>query len=172
MAGSAMDVARWEALRRRFRPSQIAVLLVGESPPKGDTFFYDGNSNLFWHTWKAFTMAIPSVPNVGDFLNWFKAMGWYLTDLSPAPINNLSKTKRRELRVDGEPGLARFITESRPPVVIAVMLAIEENVRRAITQANYTPEAHYLPFPAHGHQGEFERGLATIVRDLMKRTIR
>ncbi len=51
------------ALRRRFRPSQIAVLLVGESPPAGDTFFYDGDSNLFCHTWKAFMMAIHASPS-------------------------------------------------------------------------------------------------------------
>ena len=114
-------------------------------------------------------MAIPNIPEVGDFLPWFRAKGWYLTDLWPTPINHLSNAERRRLRVDGERELARFIAETRPPVVVVVMLAIEENVRKAIAQANHRADVYCLPFPTQGHQFKFERGLAAIVRLLADR---
>lgn len=142
---------------------------MGESPPAGDTFFYDGNSNLFWHTWKAFMMAIPNVPEVGGFLNWFQAQGWHLTDLRSTPVSHFTDAECRKLRAGGERELARFIAETRPPVVAVVMLAIKENVRRTIAQANHTPKVYYLPFPVQGHQSKFERGLARIIRGLVNR---
>jgi hypothetical protein len=35
-----------ESLRQSYRPQQVRVLFVGESPPAGGTFFYRANSNL------------------------------------------------------------------------------------------------------------------------------
>jgi hypothetical protein len=40
-----------EVLRGRYRPDVIRVLLVGESPPAGGTFFYAANYNLYRATW-------------------------------------------------------------------------------------------------------------------------
>lgn len=39
-----------ERQRRRYKPKEVRVLFIGESPPEGGTFFYLANSKLYRHT--------------------------------------------------------------------------------------------------------------------------
>lgn len=99
---STSDVSEIERLRLQYRPERVAVLFVGEAPPRGDSFFYRGHSGLTNYMRDA--LAGPK----GDieFLNWFKARGWYLDDLVTTPIENLRDRRKqcREARVEsGEP---------------------------------------------------------------------
>lgn len=59
-ADPAVDLAVHEVrdrFRDRYRPSYVVILMVGESPPAGDTFFYQADSNLFHATREAFERA-------------------------------------------------------------------------------------------------------------------
>ena len=71
-----------EELRQRFRPAQVRLLLIGESPPVGGSFFYMGNSNLYRHTAEAFSLAYSrSFSSPQEFLDFFRGLGCYLDDL-------------------------------------------------------------------------------------------
>lgn len=66
---------RVERKRHDYRPddaSDVRVLLVGESPPNGPTFFYSGNSGLFYATQEAFENAIPALRREPDFRDAFR----------------------------------------------------------------------------------------------------
>ena len=86
-----MPKSEIEQLRLQYRPERIMVLFVGEAPPASDSFFYRGNSGLT--NYMRDVLAGPK----GDieFLNWFKARGWYLDDLVAMPIDNLRDRRRK-----------------------------------------------------------------------------
>ena len=89
-----------ERLRRRFQPPVVRVLFVGESPPAGGTFFYSANSILYEATKEAFLRGVPKLVRGANFLERFRAIGCYLDDLCPEPVNQwkltnpLAKKKR------------------------------------------------------------------------------
>jgi hypothetical protein len=69
-----MTKSKIERLRLQYRPERITVLFVGEAPPASDTFFYRGNSGLTNYMRDALGGPKGDI----EFLNWFKARGWYL----------------------------------------------------------------------------------------------
>ena len=77
----------FENLRNTYKPDNIEVLFVGESRPKGGTFFYQGDSALYKETKKAFDKYFDQ-----DIfkLDKFKLWGCWLYDICENPVNHLS----------------------------------------------------------------------------------
>src|SRR5260370_6870761 len=69
------------------------TLFVGESAPDSNKFFYFGNNPMLTYTRKAIEQALGS--DSGDIRDRFKALGWYLDDLSLAPANKLAPAMRK-----------------------------------------------------------------------------
>lgn len=166
-----------ERLRRRFRPREIRVLFVGESPPFGGTFFYRANSKLYYATRVGFEAAIPELRKQADFLEAFKRLGCYLEDLSPVPVNHLDlgdRDQRRERRAIRRPGiepLARRIQPWAPRVVAIVVKEIVADAKKALAIADHSGvERVELPFPAR-HYDRYVEELADHVRHWRRRRI-
>ena len=157
-----------EELRQVYKPDEVRLLLVGESPPAGHTFFYRGDSNLCRHTQEAFSAAFGTeYEDAGSFLVHFWRMGCYLDDLCLVPVNNLSKAERRAERRRGIEPLAERMAEMSPRMVVVVMKGIARHVQQAVKQAGLTGvPLRALPFPAMGHQAKYVEGLARALRDL------
>ena len=81
-----------EETRARYRPERIVTLFVGEFPPQSGKFFYYGNTALAHHMSSA--MRAAGLLGDGDFLDRFKAYGWYLDDLVLEPVNHLTPAQR------------------------------------------------------------------------------
>ena len=165
-----------EALRGSFRPSDVRVLFVGESPPNAGSFFYAGDSELYRATRDAFHRALPD-SRAGDFLQYFAASGCYLEDLSHEPINQLTNhsdgswRKRLEMRRAGEASLAQMIATSKPAVIVVLLKGIADNVARAAAIAGYTHvERHVLTYPSrwHRHRVAYRVELSSLVRTLAR----
>jgi hypothetical protein len=155
-----------DEMRRKFRPTEVRVLFVGESPPAGGTFFYFGNSILFRATRDAFQRAVPDLLS-RDFLASFSDLGCYLEDLCSQPVNRLPDAARRKARRDSESALAARLTQTSPKAVIVVMAAIAANVRRSLDSAEIDSPVYVLPFPSRPeHKTRYVQELAGIVRDL------
>jgi hypothetical protein len=58
----------------------------------------------------------------GDFLERFKAYGWYLDDLVLMPVNNLTKSERRAKCLAAEKSLADRIVKYRPLAIVSLLL--------------------------------------------------
>lgn len=145
-----------ERLRRRYTPSPVRALFVGESPPSGPTFFYDGNSKLFWATQEGFGRALPRLAELEPlaFLEAFKTMGCYLEDLCAEPVNHLSmrdpvqRKLRERARSDGILPLAARIRRYRPTVIMVVMKNVQADVVAAADWADSAGAVlPALPFP-------------------------
>ena len=72
-----------EAVRARYRPERIKTLFVGESAPCSGAFFYIGDTAMLHNMRRAVELALGES---GNFLESFKAYGWYLDDLASAGL--------------------------------------------------------------------------------------
>ena len=67
------------------------TFFVGQSAPVSGDFFYYGNNAMLTHMQRAVEQALGGG---GDFLDRFKAYGWYLDDLVLTPVNQLKGAER------------------------------------------------------------------------------
>src|SRR4051812_20336030 len=82
-----------ERTRRKYKPDDIRVLFIGESPPAGGEFFYLANSALYYATRQAFETAIPALRKREDFVRAFCALGCYL---ARRPVTGAGQPSRPE----------------------------------------------------------------------------
>ena len=162
-----------ERLRRRYKPDDVRVLFVGESPPAGGTFFYRANSKLYDASREAFERAIPRLAREDDFLCAFARLGCYVEDLALYPVNHLDlrDPERLEARAAGVKPLARRIKPLRPKRFVFVMKAIVDDVRDALDAAGHNGvQRDDLPFPAR-HRDRYVAELADLVGDWRRRRV-
>jgi hypothetical protein len=156
--GPSQDI---ENIRRRFRPARISTLFIAESPPKGGTFFFSGNSLLYTALREAFDGG-------ADFLDQFRHKGYFLDDLVLYPINHIRDRKVRHAhRHRAVPGLAKRLADYRPAAVVVVMREIEGLVVDAMTRAGlHDVPRCVLPFPRPEHKKRFLREMAKVIPKL------
>lgn len=152
-----------EEARRRYRPSPIKVLFVGESPPAKGGFFYYGNNNLLRHMRR----AVGGPKDDAAFLESFCDRGWYLDDLVLEPIDDLQPSKRKQRREEAREGLAARIAEYRPLRIVALLRAIEADVSAASATAGSQARRYTVPFPGRFGVAAFLREMERILPDLV-----
>lgn len=139
-----------ERFRNRYRPSDVVILMVGEAPPAGETFFYQADSHLFNATREAFSRAWGRMPTGTGFLEFLEEKGFWLYDISPLPLNRKRGRPRKEAVAAGVVKLAELIAETDPDFVVAVKTSLEGPVRQAAALAGYPPtRVRVLPFPLY-----------------------
>lgn len=161
------DFRGLEGLRQSFKPSRVRTLLIGESPPAGGTFFYCGNSHLYFNTKRAFeAVNCREYRSTSEFLTDFMDKGFYLDDLCREPVNNVLPNERRKARIAGVLPLSVRIETYNPDLVVCVMRSIARDVEEAALIACIEREnIVILPFPAQGHHREFVEGLVKVIRN-------
>ncbi|HYB04074.1 MAG TPA: hypothetical protein VED17_06410 [Nitrososphaerales archaeon] len=145
---------------------------MGESPPAKGGFFYfkDRNTALTTFTARAFERAHKvTFRDPEAFLNYFKACGCYLDDVSDCPVNDLPPSKREECLRDGIDGLSQRIRDMDPPVVAIALKKIEQLVKTAINKSGCNPEVFVLPFAGNHHQNEYVEKLSEIIYEKVPR---
>lgn len=159
-----------ERLRRSYRPDDVRVLFIGESPPVRGTFFYRANSKLHDATRDALEAAIPALRREDDFLAAFQRLGCYLDDLCLVPVNHLDlrDPKRLAERQRGVAPLARRIRPLQPKVVCIVMKGIVSVVHQATAKAGLDAEYEAIPFPAR-HRPQYVEQLTVLVKRWKRR---
>jgi hypothetical protein len=152
-----------ELIRQSYRPSDIRLLLVGESPPVSKKFFYL-KSAMTKHTEQAFKNAHgASFRDDAEFLYYFKLCGCFLDDLCHDPVDDLRKAHREERLKASIDGLAQRIREMNPSVVAIAPKKIERYVQEAVHRSGLQPEVFVLPFAGNGHQTKYVDKLAEIL---------
>jgi hypothetical protein len=157
-----------EELRRRYRPDEIRLLFIGESPPASGRFFYQQDSGLYRAIRDTFRMIDPSITDA-NFLAVFQAAGCYLIDLCGRPVDQLDAKQRRAVCVAGEAGLAHTIREFQPPEIVVMVRSIRANVQRACSRAGWDGSVLELPYPGRWvrHRERFGEGLVPKLRHLL-----
>jgi len=154
-----------------YMPRPIRTLFVGESRPANGTFFYRGDSNLVRYTCEALGGRPDSDGTCKGFLRAFQARGFYLRDLSPEPVNHLSRSERRLARAAGVEELSIRMGRDRPEAVVVVMKGIAPHVRSAMNAAGLDVPLYCLPFPAMSHQRMFVEQLKALASALPQNSV-
>ena len=153
-----------EDIRSSFRPAEIRVLFVGESAPQSGKFFYKGNSQVYGYMEKYLGQKLFQTHN--NFLENFKAAGYYFDDLVLTPVNKAPRNEQKRLRIQAVPSLAKRIKDYNPIVVVALLKRIEENVRKAVLLSGVDACFCATHFPGNGQQRKFECDIEQILPKL------
>jgi hypothetical protein len=156
-----------ETLRQSFRPRQIQLLFIGESPPASGRFFYSANSGLYRAMRAAFQIAEANIDD-GNFLSVFQQYGCYLTDLCHEPVDKLDPAERRALCKAGEKDLARQLIRLRPVMIAPVLRSIAKNVESAAALAEWRGPILQFPYPGRWsrHRDAFIEALVPVIGKL------
>ncbi len=157
-----------EAIRARYRPERIKTLFVGESAPYSGAFFYCGNTAMFRHMQSAVELALGES---GNFLENFKAYGWYLDDLVLTSVNHLPKSERVAKCRDARKSLANRIAIYQPKAIVSLLKSIEPFVSDAADMAESAAQRYGVPFPGMGQQTRFQSDMAVIIPKLPRLTV-
>jgi hypothetical protein len=156
-----------EATRAKFRPDRITTLFVGESAPASGDFFYYGNTGMTRYMRRAVESALGQS---SDFLERFKAYGWYLDDLVLTPVNHLTKSSERKERKakcrEAQCSLAVRIAEYQPLAIVSLLLGIRNFVDAAAKKAGCDACRYAVHFPGNGQQALFLTDMASIIPKL------
>ena len=153
-----------ESIRQSYRPSKVRLLLIGESPPANQGFFYV-TSAMTKYTAQAFSKAHgTSFQSDNEFLCHFKNYGCFLDDLCHTPVDHLPREQRAKNLQDSVIDLSQRIKEMNPAVVVIILKKIETYVRVAILKSGLNPPTFVLPFPGHGHQAKYKEQLIEIIQ--------
>ena len=167
MAGSDSNAAwrRRERLRRRYRPSRLRLLFIGESPPASGRLFYQCDSGLYRAIRDSFRAIDASLTDT-EFLPVFQAAGCYLIDLCPFPVDQLDSAERRAACIAGEALLCRAIRRLQPEAVVTVVRSIKGKVDRAAACAGWQGRLIDLPYPGRWsrHRSLFVNALTPELR--------
>jgi hypothetical protein len=153
-----------EAVRKRYRPSRITTLFVGESAPNSGDFFYYDNTSMSRHMHEAIKAA--GLAGSEAFLERFKAYGWYLDDLVLCPVNHLPRLERMKHCRDAKQALADRIKRYQPAAIVSMLLRIQGIVEAAADDAACTAKRFAVPFPGNGQQARFREKMAYILPQL------
>jgi hypothetical protein len=156
-----------ELIRKAYKPDNVRLLLVGESPPAKGGFFYFKDRKVHMTTYTAQALGRAhgiTFPNLQEFFKYFQVCGCYLDDLCQFPVDDLQTTDRKALLKASVAGLAQRIREMNPDVIAIVLKRIERHVREAINNSGRIPEVFVLPFPGNSHQTKYVEQLRDIIR--------
>jgi hypothetical protein len=101
-----------------------------------------------------------------DFLENFKAYGWYLDDLVLTPVNHLTKSQRRAQCLDAQKSLADRIAVYQPEAIVTLLKFIEPFVDAAASMAGSNAPRYVVPFPGMGQQVRFQAAIGPIIPKL------
>ena len=81
----------------------------------------------------------------GDFLDRFKAYGWYLDDLVLEPVNRMTWSERLATCRNACASLADRIAEYRPGAIVSILLRIKDIVEAAAISAGSDAPRYAVP---------------------------
>lgn len=154
----AFNLEATEALRVSFRPATITTLFVGESAPASGQFFYDGRNSM-----ARFMATALSDVHDDTFLDRFKALGWYLDDLVPYPVNRMTRAKRKVAWIASAPSLTKRIAEYQPQAIVSLLKGMKAVVEGAATASGCRAPIHTVAFPGMGNQARFRAEMAALL---------
>lgn len=153
-----------ETLRKSYKPDQVKLLFIGESPPQRGNFFYDKGS-LTSSTLRAFEKVFDRVfSDTHSFLIFFRLSGCYLEDICLEPIDKLPPKERTLMLKDSIEYFSSRLKEYSPEAIVIVLKRIESHVKAALRKAKISCPVYTLPFPGFGHQKNYINTLCEILQ--------
>ena len=159
-----------EKLRASYKPTDVKILIVGESPPVGGTFFYD-RSKMTIYTKKAFENAFnKSFVDEKEFLDFFKSQNCYLDDICLTPVNNMEKQQREQMLQNSIADFSKRLKSYQPDVIIVALKKIAMYTQQAIELSGVKSKYYQIPFAGNGWQNKYIEELEKILKHHLVKT--
>ena len=160
---------RYARARNKYKPTEVNVLLVAESPPSSGGYFYAewaiGKDHLFRETMKALRLWPIDRPmrkgcDKRPMLEHFRSLGFFLIDTCELPVDKMPPGQRRLSTAQGAMTLPNRVKRLGPAGILIVKKTVFSPVRQALSIAGFEDRIlnkKSLPFPSHGNQRRFRR---------------
>ncbi|MGA9564605.1 MAG: hypothetical protein WBS19_03690 [Candidatus Korobacteraceae bacterium] len=160
----------FDAARERYRPAHIKTLFIAEAPPALDSkrFFYFENVTshdaLFWETMRVLYKGTElERSRKTEFLNRFKADGFFLIDACRLPIPE-DVNKYQEIRKSLEDLKSRVADLVEPDAkIILICKTVYDECFSALRARFNVINEEMIPHPAMGHQRDFRNKLGKVI---------
>jgi hypothetical protein len=154
-----------ETIRAQHRPERVLTLFVGESAPHSGDFFYSGDPPTLGYMRRVVEEVVGKSSD--NFLETFKAYGWYLDDLVLTPVDKMAPSLRRTMCREAQASLATRIAAYHPQAIVVLLKSIERYVRAAAAGSNAV--CYTVPFPGNGQQNRFHADMIRLIPLLPRR---
>jgi hypothetical protein len=166
---------RYARARNKYRPTKVNVLLIAESPPSSEGYFYAektiGKDHLFRETMKALELWPVDRPmrkgcDKRPMLGQFRSLGFFLIDTCELPVDKMLPRRRRLSTIQGASTLPNRVKELNPGRILIVKKTVFNPARHALSVAGFEDRIlnkRSLPFPSHGNQRRFRRMMRLLV---------
>jgi hypothetical protein len=158
------------ALRRRYEPERVRLVIIAESPPASGKYFYNPEGVISEALFSALMKQLQFSPRTKDEgLRAFKRNGWVLVDATYEPVNKLTGSSRDRAIEQGYP-LLRDDLASLMPDRSAPLILIKENVCRILKPKlvqdgfNVLNGDRVIYFPSTGRQKNFHQQFAAVLK--------
>ncbi|HEX9991046.1 MAG TPA: hypothetical protein VGE45_21510 [Chloroflexia bacterium] len=165
------DMLTWyDELRQQYRPTNLKVLLIAESPPDSDAnnrrFFYAPELSRFDNLYRGVVKALYGYETINEYdktkvLERLRDDGYWLIDAVESPINNLGKPARRRAIKEGIPGLVTRCQKLAPEhgVIICHSVVYKFSAARLIDGGVSILQNGPLRFPLGNWRADFVHGM-------------
>ena len=169
-------IHKYSIARNKYKPSNVSVLFIAESPPSSGGYFYSeetiGKDHLFRETMKALEFWPIDRPmrrgvDKRSMLNKFRSLGFFLIDICESPVDRLSSRERRIATLEGSMTLPGRVEALRPDRILIVKKTVFTPAIQALSDTGFAPRVlntEPLPFPSHGNQKKYRTMLRRLVK--------
>lgn len=142
------------AAARKYRPQDMKILLVAESPPQNTAryFYFEHvreHDSLFRYVSRSLTRIEPTRENKSLLLGKLSSTGVFLIDLKPDPFSRMSLK-------DCVPDLIARCKALRPGRIILIKATVYDAAYESLRAAGLPVVNVRVPFPGSGQQRRFE----------------
>ena len=172
-------IDNYSVARNKYKPRNIGVLFIAESPPSSGGYFYSektiGKDHLFRETMKALEFWPKDRPmrkgcDKRSMLNEFRSLGFFLIDTCEFPVDKLRPRERRFSTLQGALTLPRRVGALCPDRILIVKKTVFKPAIQALSKTSFARRVlntEPLPFPSHGNQKRYR----TMLRRWMKKRL-
>ena len=157
------------ALRGRYEPARVELVIVAESPPASGRYFYDPTGAITEPLFSALMKKVGVSPATKDAgLRAFQNRGWVLVDATYEPVNELRKKQRNEIILRDCPPLVadlRRLASGRAVPIVLVKANVCRLLEPVLRQSGFEVinDGRLVYFPSSGQQGRFQAQFDAVV---------
>jgi len=152
-----------EQIRQSYRPEEVRILFVGESPPESGGFFYVESLMTTFVSRPFESRFNIQFKDNQDFLEFFQKQQCYLDDLCLEPVDTLPPAERRLKLQENVLPFSERLVDMKPLIVVSVLKRIEKYVLEAVRLSGIETTFYSVPFPGFGNQTRFKEDVSEIL---------
>jgi hypothetical protein len=148
--------------RREFEPKTVELVIIAESPPENQTYFYKPDGSVKEWLFSALMEQLDFAPKTKEGgLREVQRRGWILVDATYEPVNGLKQVWKRNKVIESDyPLLVAALIEISPDKSVPIIL-VKKNVCEMLDRwltddgFNVLNKGVRVHFPSHSRQRNF-----------------